>query len=145
LPIRQCVAVKEDNPQRADIDIPEATLESPQWISAQSQRSGSALIQESTADAAFGIWKQKGIDGLKPKAACFWTSECSAGDSPARVSRSMAGGTPALQKIATKVLSKSPFTPLDLRVPAPMRENVSPLFLPGLFADHLHRLLDPGF
>jgi hypothetical protein len=23
------------------------------------------LIQETTADAAFGIWKQKGIDGLK--------------------------------------------------------------------------------
>jgi hypothetical protein len=59
LPIRQCVAAKEDNPQRADIDIPEATVESPQWISGQSQRSGSALIQEATADAAFGIWKKR--------------------------------------------------------------------------------------
>jgi hypothetical protein len=59
LPIRQCVAAKEDNPQRADIDIPEATAESPQWIRGQSQRSGSALFQETTADAAFGIWKKR--------------------------------------------------------------------------------------
>jgi len=57
--------VKEENPQRADIDIPDATVESPQWISGQSQRSGSALFQETTGDAAFGIWKQKGIDGLR--------------------------------------------------------------------------------
>jgi hypothetical protein len=34
---------------------------------------------------------------LIPKAACFWTSECSAGVSPAWVSRSMAGEKPALQ------------------------------------------------
>jgi len=51
--------VKEENLQRADIDILDATVESPQWIRGQSQRSGSALIQETTADAAFGIWKKR--------------------------------------------------------------------------------------
>jgi hypothetical protein len=34
---------------------------------------------------------------LIPRAACFWPSECSAGVSPAWVSHSMAGWTPALQ------------------------------------------------
>ena len=56
--------MKEENPQRADIDIPDATVESLDWVSDQNQHSGSALFQETTADAAFGIWKQKGIDGL---------------------------------------------------------------------------------
>jgi hypothetical protein len=38
------------------------------------------------------------IEGFIPKAACFWTSECSAGVPPASVGLSMAGETPALQK-----------------------------------------------
>ena len=44
--------------------------------------------------------------GLIPKAACFWTSECSAGVSPAWVSRSMAGETPALQKTSESRISE---------------------------------------
>ena len=38
------------------------------------------------------------IERFIPKAACFWTSECSAGVPPASVGLSMAGETPALQK-----------------------------------------------
>jgi hypothetical protein len=40
--------------------------------------------------------RRTGFAGFMPKAACFWTSECSAGVSLAWVSRSMAGETPAL-------------------------------------------------
>ena len=65
-----------------------------------------SAVGENGLRPAIGVGRDHGMsDGpafsthqlLIPKAACFWTSECSAGVSPAWVSRSMAGETPALQ------------------------------------------------
>ena len=61
---------------RTVIDVPDEIIESLDRVGGSEQRSRAALIREAiadfvqrksnpTAEAAFGIWKQKGIDGLR--------------------------------------------------------------------------------
>ena len=63
---------------RTVIDVPEELIESLDQVGGTEQRSRAALIREAimefikqksapSAEAAFGIWKQKGVDGLRYK------------------------------------------------------------------------------